>query len=162
MVKFLSSFCYAVIYPSTSTFDVFRISHVHLVWKINSVSQTEEKIAFVKIVKRENVNFLSGQSTSNLKEKVQKVFSFPPWKKTNITCHHLNSLSQHVMICFHLIEYFQTAEEIKTCISNIRISLNFWESLKRNSPFVKYQQLPLPLPYFPSNFPCTTWFSELR
>ena len=67
-----------------------------------------------------------------------------------------NSLSQNIMICFHLIEYFQTAGEFKTCISNISISLNFWESLQRNTPFVKYQQ---PLPYFPSNFPCmyNTW-----
>ena len=33
-----------------------------------------------------------------------------------------------------------SAGEIKTCISNIRISLNFWESLKRNTLFVKHQQ----------------------
>ena len=81
------------------------------------------------------------------------LFIFPPCKNNPL---HRNSLSQNIMICFHLIEYFQTAGEFKTCISNISISLNFWESLQRNTPFVKYQQ---PLPYFPSNFPCmyNTW-----
>ena len=41
-----------------------------------------------------------------------------------------------------MMKYLESssAGEIKTCISNIRISLNFWESLKRNTLFVKYQQ----------------------
>ena len=41
-----------------------------------------------------------------------------------------------------MMKYLESssAGEIKTCISNIRISLNFWESLKRNTLFVKHQQ----------------------